>query len=196
MHRCTAALATTLLVVTVDAVTSSCLGGPNPEAKLALHLQNPSKSSCCDYAFTDCAAISTSRDTTGTLDALVVLYDFIAMRALEYTLSWPEGFVFEGFVSCSDLTMTNLDEAGRAITVAQTWTEVFVPAGGTGMSVGRLRLTAEASGSITILPSSVTGTMNVVGPELGTLECCDEVSYAANAGIAGVQGDPPCEPSP
>ena len=107
----------------------------------------------------------------GNFSAVIVLYDFTAIRGATYTVSWPADWEITQFVSCADLTI-GADITQNPMDVAGAWTNAVVSAGGTGgIPLGILRGTATSPGVIRILGSEAGHTLQVVDALIDPGEC-------------------------
>ena len=143
--------------------------GMNPEVRLGIDMRTPAEDEPCDLLAGDYASCA---DIHGTLSegedfaAVVVLYTFQAVQAVQYMMMWlPDWTVYE-FESCSDLLMGG--HIGECpMFVGQSWTEPVASEGGTsGIPLGVLRGSAVSAGCVYLL-STTAGGIPVVDPHFG-----------------------------
>ena len=176
-----------VLVVTValTLILSVCaFAGNNPEAKVAVHLQDAGSVSKCAKVPTiaDCGDIITTHPAT-SVDAFPVFFDLVEYQGFDYGMSWP-GLYTTVFTSCSDLTIGGIVATGDG--VSHAWT---------ACQYGTVAMPGWAwiydYGIVCVVPHPEAG-----GPTIG--DCrggLDGVICNFCAGIGGYIGDDPCLPT-
>jgi len=113
-----------ILVVLVLASISICLGGQNPDAKVAVHVMSHEARRTCSKnmpAISDCEDIITTYAGCGDVDFFVVFYDLGGYTGFNYSVTWPGDWSTCSFTSCSDFVIGGIVSPGDSI--AQTWTD-------------------------------------------------------------------------
>lgn len=169
----------------VLAWASSCLGGQNPGAKVAIHVMPHSpKRSCADALSTigGCEDIVHTSDI-GDVDCFPVFFNLVEYQGCEYALSWP-GTNSCTFTSCSDLVMGNIVNPGDG--VSHTWFECQT--GGIA-GPGWAWIEEPDSARVCVVDHPVTHVISI-------LDCSEGLDQPAEepfcAGIGGLVGDDPC----
>lgn len=174
-----------IIVCIVLAWASSCLGGLNPGAKVAVHVMPHSpKRSCADALATigGCEDIVHTLET-GDADCFPVFFNLVEYQGCEYALSWP-GTNSCTFTSCSDLVIGGILNPGDGI--SHTWFEC--QPGGIAIP-GWAWIYEPDSAQVCVIGHPVTGAIRVLDCHEGLDEPSEEPFCA---GMGGLAGDDPC----
>jgi hypothetical protein len=174
-----------IVACVVLAMASSCLGGQNPGAKVAVHVMPHSpKRSCADALFTigGCEDIVRTLET-GDVDCFPVFFNLAEFQGCEYALSWP-GTNSCTFTSCSDLVIGTIVNPGDGI--SHTWFECQT--GGIAIP-GWAWIEEPDSSQVCVIGHPMTHIINILDCNEG-LDQPSEDPFCA--GIGGLAGDDPC----
>lgn len=173
----------TIAAVLVFLLGSSCLGGGNPYAKVAVHVRAHMAKQTCETL----PAISDSSDLVTTyagsdFDFFPVFFNLAEYLGMEYGVTWPDWACTCAFTICSDLVIGNIESPGDGI--AHTWTSckteaVAVPGWGW--------LYADSAGMICIVDHPDAEAMYILDCDEGLDEPIDNFC----AGVHGATGDDP-----
>ena len=174
-----------IVICVVLALASSCLGGQNSGAKVAVHVMTHSpKRSCADALSTigSCEDIVHTLET-GDVDCFPVFFNLVEFQGCEYALSWP-GTNTCTFTSCSDLVIGTIVNPGDG--VSHTWFECH----GGGVAIpGWAWIYEPDSAQVCVVDHPVTGVISILACDEGLDEPSEETFCA---GIGGLVGDDPC----
>jgi hypothetical protein len=166
--------------------------GMNPNVNFAIDVQARNNKRQCTPLYTSCTMINNEFHTLGFIDAIVVVYVYTVITAVEYGLSYPVPY-FTGFTSCSDFIIGGTD-LGGTMSCAHTWTTpqyaTSPDPGSSGIGVGWLKLYVYGPGRIDFIPSDL-GNIIVLDPN----NAIDEY-HTLHSGFIGsaTPPDPPGEP--
>ena len=166
------------------ALSALAFAGNNPDAKVAVHVRAHNAKAGCTVAITGCADIVTT-EPSYSIDAFPVFFDLAEFQGCEYGLCWPAWTYSAAFTNCATFVIGSIAWPGDG--ASHTWTEcaagVMVPS--------FVWLYADAPRMLCVCPHPVSGGIFV-------LDCAEGVdSPGCNfcAGVYGLVGDDPCEPT-
>jgi hypothetical protein len=175
-----------LSVCIVLIATGVCVGGNNPGAKVAVHVVAHFAKRNCTNSFPSinlCSDVVYALET-GDADCFPVFFNLQEYRGVEYGLDWPGTYTCT-FTSCSDFAIGDIVNPGDGID--QVWVDcqpghVAIP--------GWAWIYEPDSALVCVVVHPLTFEINV-------LDCSDGLDEPADdpfcAGIAGAQGDDPCD---
>jgi hypothetical protein len=177
----------TMAVSLIVVVSSVCVGGTNPNAKVAVHVMPHASRSCTKNfpAIDGCEDIVYTYSGGGDIDFFVVFYDLTAYQGFQYTVTWPTEWGICTFTSCSDLTIGGIEAPGDSVAHAYTLCDssnVCIPGFG-WLDAG------EAPGYVQVVEAPRTYEIEVGGCEGEP----DSVILNSKAGVNGYTGDDPCD---
>jgi hypothetical protein len=180
------AIALTLVMSTL------AFAGVNADAKVAVHVRTHNAKAGCTVNITFCGDIVTT-SAEGSVDGFVVFYDCTMYAGVAYGLCWDATISSGIFTSCSDLVIPSWsgDYMASGSGAAHTWTTchyasvavagyVWVYVYGPGMMCPCDHPDPLIEGGIQIL------------------DCADGLDFPECircAGLGGLIGDDPCEPT-
>ena len=168
---------------------ASCWAGSNEGAGMALDIRSHLNLRTCTPSYTSCEEIDSSYPGTGTIDVLVVVYEYSDFLAAEYSVEWPSTWNLVGFVSCSDLEITGA-VGGSTLNVSQAWETPQTAATGTsGVALGWLHFTNTSEGQLTLQAHTVSGFRGLVDSLIVKDDLAGE--FTGQVGQA-TGGDDPC----
>ena len=181
MIRC---LITVVFLIVMFASQAS--GGPNPDARAAVHILPHDAGRTCTKGFpaiTACMDIVDTYAGCDDVDFFPVFFDLVEYQGFEYGVVWP-GSGSCAFTSCSDLTIGEIINAGDGISHAWTACQPG-PVAVTGWG-----WISASYGSVCLVPHPEGGGLQAGGCQTGV----DEVVAAYCAGLCGEEGDLYCWP--
>jgi hypothetical protein len=158
----------------------------NPDVKVATHVRSHNSKAGCDIGTVlNCADIVTT-EPGYSVDAFPVFFDLNEYLGCEYGLCWPAWTYSATFTSCSDLVIGGIQWPGDG--ASHAWLNcqpgpVAVPS--------FVWLYADGPGMVCPCPHPVSEEINV----LSCAEELDEPMCIFCAGVYGMIGDDPCEPT-
>jgi hypothetical protein len=181
------AIALTLVLSTV------AFAGVNANAKVAVHVRAHNAKAGCTVTITGCADINTT-SADASVDAFVVYYDCTAYVGVAYGLCWDATISSGTFTSCSDLVITSFDIAGYMASgdgAAHTWYNCDY----TGIAVaGYVWVYVYGPGMMCPCDHPDPG----IEGGIQVLDCWEGLDFpecTRCAGLGGLVGDDPCEPT-
>lgn len=165
------------------AVSSICVAGANPTAKVAVHVLEHASRSCTKSfpSITKCQDIVYSTDSTD-VDCFPVFFDLNEYQGFDYGLNWP-GTYSCAFTSCSDLTIGDIVNPGDGLSHA--W---YSCQSGDIAVTGWAWISEPDSALVCIVDHPTAFDVNI-GDCSGRIDHPAENPYCA--GIAGAEGDQP-----
>jgi hypothetical protein len=168
------------------ALSAMALAGANPDAKVAVHVRVHSAKAGCTItpAIVGCGDINTTLPGYD-IDAFPVFFDLVEWHGCEYGLCWPDWTYSAAMTNCADFIIGDVSWPGDG--ASHAWTGCFYGV----MVPSFVWLYADAPGYICVCPHPISGI-------IGTLDCADlidEVGCNFCAGVYGLIGDDPCEPT-
>jgi hypothetical protein len=172
-------------------VGERCWAGPNYYHKVALHVV-PHGVDCKSLpAFARCADITTSYAGTGDIDVVPVFFDLKECLALEFGLTWPPEWGTCAYVSCIEgVAVGGIVNPGDALATA--WHDCRTD---WSISPGYGWIDATGPGRLSLVPSPKTNWIGVVNCGAPSVRGYDWPAAIFSAGVGGIAGDDPCEPS-
>jgi hypothetical protein len=177
------------LLVTATLGTAFVLAGPNEGVKIALDIQTRQQKRSCAPTYTGCGDITTTLDTTGYYDVMVVVYEYDNIGAVEYEINWPEGegWYFTSFTSCADFLIGGT--SGPPLSVAQAWSDPLIADTDTsGLALGWVRLWSDSSGVVSLDDYYLSGKIRVADSS-GVEDTVQVYNYV---GVGDSTGSDPC----
>jgi hypothetical protein len=178
-----------LAVALVFVLSALAFGGANPSAKTAIHVRAHSAKAGCTLTpqIVGCQDIVTTMPPpTFSIDAFTIHFSLTAHLGTSYGVTWPPEWGSAGWNSCSPLTVGAIYFSGDG--AAHTWTSCDY----SGVAVSSyLWLYAYTPGMICPAPHPETGTNEVLDCTQGK----DEPICVFCAGVQGMIGDDPCDPT-
>jgi len=174
----------------------AALAGPNAQAKVAVHVREHSaKAGCTVGPFAVCTDIVTTTDgTAGGADAFMVFYELTEWKGVAFGMCWDPTISSGTWVGCADLEIPSFDPAGYMASgegVASTWydchTDYAAVAGYNWVYV---------YGPGMICPCDHPDPLIEGGIQV--LDCAGGLDFpecTRCAGLGGLVGDDPCEPT-
>ena len=177
----------TVAVSLIVVVSSVCVGGTNPNAKVAVHVIPHASRSCAKNfpAINSCEDIIYTHSGGGDIDFFVIFYDLTAYQGFQYTVIWPSEWGSCTFTSCSDLTIGGIETPGDSVAHAYTLCDssnLCIPGFG-WLDAG------EEPGYVQVVEAPPTCALQVGGCEGEP----DSVVLNSKAGVNGYTGDDPCD---
>lgn len=171
----------------ISSYVNVCGAHGNPLVKATLHVEEHSSSRRCTSglpALTRCRDIVTTVES-GDVDVFPVFFNLEEYLCLEYGLMWP-GEYSCAFTSCSDLTIGDIRYPGDG--VAQAW-QVCQPG---PIGIGGWAWIFESG------PAQICLVDHPQGYAINVRDCTpdgrlDEPEHTYCAGIAGAEGEDPCD---
>jgi len=168
-------------------LSAMAFAGNNPDAKVAVHVMAHSAKRSCTNLFptiAGCADIVTDYGDY-SVDAFPVFFDLQEYLGCEYALCWPDWAYSAAFTSCSDFFLGGIAWPGDG--ASHTWTVcqygVALP--------GWVWLYADGPGTVCPCPHPDFDHIAV----LDCAEGLDNPICIFCAGVYGMIGDDPCEPT-
>ncbi|MFH1312076.1 MAG: hypothetical protein ABIJ00_02510 [Candidatus Eisenbacteria bacterium] len=169
--------------ILVLVVSTVCLGGDNPGAKVAIHVKAHVARQTCETL----PAISDSSDIVTTyagssFDFFPVFFNLTEYLGVEYGVTWPDWTYTCAFTSCSDLVIGEIESPGDGISHAWSDCEtgaVAIPGWGW--------LYADSAGMVCIIDHPDADAIYVLDCDEGLDEPIDNFC----AGVYGATGDDP-----
>jgi hypothetical protein len=182
-HMKRAVLLVLCLALAASTVASA---GNNPVGKIAVHVRGHNAKAGCypGTGILDCTDIVT---TVGfaTVDAFPVFFDLAEYLGCEYGICWPDWSYSAVFRSCSDLVVGSITWPGDG--ASHTWltcqTGVCIPS--------FIWVYADGPGMVCPCPHPISGAISL----LDCAEGLDSPVCIFCAGVYGMIGDDPCEPT-
>jgi hypothetical protein len=167
----------------ITLLASVCLGGINPNAKVAIHVKaHAAKQDCGSLpAISDSSDIVTTYEGS-SFDFFPVFYDLNECQGVEYGVTWPAWVSACVFTSCSDFVIGDIESPGDGI--SHVWTECVT--GGVAIP-GWGWLYADDAGVVCIIDHPEGGAVSVLDCNEGLDEPIDNFC----AGVYGATGDDP-----
>ena len=168
------------------ALSALAFAGYNPDAKVAVHVRPHNAKAGCVLtpAIVGCGEIVTT-EPGFSVDAFPVFFDLTEYLGCEYGLCWPAWAYSAAFTNCADLIIGAIAWPGDG--ASHTWlacqSGVMVPS--------FVWLYADAGGMICVCPHPISGI-------IGVLDCHEGIDAPRCnfcAGVYGLIGDDPCEPT-
>ncbi len=171
----------------VAALSAVCIGGSNPEAKVAIHVMPHTSRSCTKNlpSISSCEDVVYTYGGGGDIDFFVVFYDLAEYQGFQYAVTWPTEWSSCTFTSCSDMTIGGIETPGDSVAHAYTDCDssaVCIPGFG-WIDAGQV------PGYIQVVDIAPTYRIQVgdCGGEL------DSLVLNCKAGVNGYIGDDPCD---
>ena len=175
-----------LVVVLIFALSATAFAGMNAGvAKTAIHVRPHNAKLGCTVTITHCGDIVTT-EPGYNVDAFTIHFDLNEYLGTEYGVCWPSWTYSAAFTSCSGLVIGDIVWPGDG--ASHTWTACMP--GPVAVS-SYLWLYADAPGMICPCPHPMSGIIKV----LDCSEGIDEPICIFCAGVYGLIGDDPCEPT-
>ena len=157
----------------------------NPDAKIAVHVRDhQAKLGCHHRDIYTCADIQTTVPDF-SVDVFPCFFDLTEYLGCEYGMTWPAWTYSAAFLNCSDLVIGSIINPGDG--ASHTW--LACQSGVCMPSV--LWLYADGPGMICPCPHPVSGAIKVLDCAKGV----DDPLCVFCAGVYGIIGDDPCEPT-
>jgi hypothetical protein len=177
-----------VLVVAVALIlilSATAFAGANVSGKAAIHVRAHNAKAGCTVAITGCADVNTT-EPGFSVDAFMVFFDLTAYLGVEYGMCWPAWTYSAAFTSCSDLVIGSIAWPGDG--ASHTWTACQASPVAVA---GFVWLYADGPGMVCPCPHPASGVIQV----LDCNEGLDDPMCIFCAGVYGMVGDDPCEPT-
>jgi len=167
------------------ALSAMAFAGANPDAKVAVHVRPHNAKAGCTVAIAGCADIVTT-EASYNFDAFPVFFDLAEYKAVEYGLCWPTWTYSAGFTNCAEFVIGEILWPGDG--ASHTWAACQP---GPVMTPSFVWLYADGPGMVCACPHPVSGLVTV----LDCSDLYDDPICNFCAGVYGLVGDDPCEPT-